>query len=363
MTAACTIHGTVTEYNGFYAGEPILVTGGAGFIGSNLVRKLVGLGAHVTVVDALLPSCGGSLFNLSAIRESIYLSITELQDVEGITSLVRGQKIIFNLAGQVSHEKSMRDPVGDLKNNYWGHCCLLENCRKNNPEARIIFTGTRQVYGRPRYLPVDEDHPLDPIDVNGINKLAAARLHTLYHEVYGMWTSVLQLTNTYGPYQSINDAGQGFTGWLIGQALRGETISLYGDGQQQRDLTHVDDVVHALLLAGMDRNSSGQVFNLGGEMISLLDFARLLGEFLPVSIELIPFPEERRRIDIGSYVADWRKICLRLGWIPRVALREGIRSTLNFYQSASGHYDHANSCASPDDRGSRSPAKLQTSSK
>ena len=317
----------------------VLVTGGAGFIGSNLVRRLVDLGARVTVVDSLLPDYGGNLFNLEGIRDRVWLSVTDMRDRNGLAYLVKGQEIIFNLAGQVSHQDSMQDPLTDLDINCRSQASLLEACRLHNPDVRIVYTSTRQIYGRPRYLPVDEDHPLEPVDVNGINKLAGERYHLLYHTVHGMWTSALRLTNTYGPRQLIRHSRQGFIAWFINRAIQGETIKLYGDGQQQRDLTHVDDVVDAILLASVNDAANGQVFNLGGEKVSLLDLAATLSTLCPrLRYETVPFPEERRKIDIGDYVARWDKIRRVLGWAPRVELGEGIRNTVEYYRRFGVHY-------------------------
>lgn len=328
-----------SEFDGYFAQRSILVTGGAGFIGSNLVRRLVDLGARVTVVDSLLPDYGGNLFNLDGVRDKIWLSVTDMRDANGMAYLVKGQEIIFNLAGQVSHQDSMLDPMNDLDINCRSQASLLDVCRRANPDVRIVYTSTRQVYGKPRTLPVDENHILQPVDVNGINKLAAERYHLLYHQVHGIWASVLRLTNTYGPRQLIRHARQGFIAWFIRQALDGKTIQLFGDGLQQRDMTYVDDVVDALLLASKSEAANGQVFNLGGETTSLLELARMLCELCPATrYERVPFPEERRRIDIGDYVANWEKIRRALGWEPRVCLADGLRRTIDYYRRYYANY-------------------------
>lgn len=317
----------------------MLVTGGAGFIGSNLVARLVGLGAQVTVIDSLLPDLGGNLFNLDGLRDRIWLSITDMRDANGLSYLVREQEVIFNLAGQVSHEDSMRDPLTDLDINCRSQAALLEICRQHNPRVRVVYSGTRQVYGRPHYLPVDEEHPLSPVDANGINKLAAERYHLLYQQVHGMWACVLRLTNTYGPRQLIRHHRQGFIAWFVRKALNRETIQLFGDGLQQRDMTYVDDVVDGLLLAAASDAASGQIFNVGGEPVTLLDLARMLCDLCPgATYTTVPFPEERRRIDIGNYVANWGKMRDRLGWAPRVPLAEGLRRTIEYYQRYGDHY-------------------------
>lgn len=327
------------ELQKHFAGRPVMVTGGAGFIGSNLAHRLVSMGARVTIVDSLRPDCGGNLFNLEGTRDQIWLRLTDLRDQDAMRQLVAGQEIIFNLAGQVSHEDSMRDPLNDLESNCRSHLCLLEACRRDNPDARIVLTSTRQVYGRPRYVPVDEHHPPDPVDVNGVNKLAGEHYHLLYGRAFGLWTAVLRLTNTYGPRLLIRHARQGFIAAFLAAALRGGEIQVFGDGRQQRDLTYVDDVVDALLLASVCEAAQAEVFNLSGQVTSLLDLARTLAAMCPpTSYRTVPFPEERRRIDIGSCVANATKIQSTLGWMPRVPLEEGLRRTLEYYRKHEAHY-------------------------
>ena len=253
---------------------------------------------------------------------------------------VRGQDILFNLAGQVSHIDSMRDPYTDLEINCRSQLWILESARKNNPEIKIVYAGTRQVYGKPKRLPVDEAHPLNPTDVNGINKISGELYHLVYHSVYGIRSSSLRLTNTYGPRQLIRHDRQGFIGWFIRQALLGEEIQLYGDGSQRRDFDFVDDVVSAFLVAGASDAADGQVFNLGGERpVSLLDVVKLMIEITGRgSYRLVPFPPDRKRIDIGDFYADATKIQQALGWQPRVGLQEGLTRTFEYYGRHKGHY-------------------------
>ena len=320
--------------------KKVLVTGGLGFIGSTLVRRLVELGAEVTVVDALIPDSGGNLFNVADVKERIELIIADVRDEAVAGRCVRGQDYLFNLVGQVSHIDSMHNPYIDLESNCRTHLAILEACRKHSPEVKIVFAGTRQQYGRPDYLPVDEEHPLHPRDINGIHKMTAEYYHLLYNRVYGIRTVSLRLTNTYGPRQLMRHDRQGFVYWFIRQAIDGETLRIFGDGSQLRDFTYVDDVVEAFLLAALSAEANGKVFNLGGEKpFSLLEFVRTLFEVCGGgSYTLVPFPEERCRIDIGSFYADYSKITRVLGWIPRVPLREGLRRTVAFYTSNKRHY-------------------------
>jgi UDP-glucose 4-epimerase len=323
----------------FYAGRRVMITGGLGFIGWNLAERLIGHGARVLVVDSLVPGHGGNLAHLESLRGRARINISDVRDEHGMRILVRGQSVIFNLAGQVSHIDSMRDPYADLEVNCRAQLSLLEACRHNNPEARVVFAGTRQVYGRPDRLPVDESHPVRPTDVNGVNKMAGEWYHILYSNVYGVRASSLRLTNTYGPGQLLRHNRQGFIGWFIRQALDGEEITLFGDGEQLRDLTYVDDVVKAFLVAGCDPAADGQIFNLGGEVISLRRLVELLIELTGQgSYRLIPFPAEKRLIDIGSFYAEDRKIRSALGWERGVGLREGLERTLQFYRERRADY-------------------------
>jgi UDP-glucose 4-epimerase len=327
------------HYKESYRGRKVLVTGGLGFIGSNLCRALADLGAQVLAVDSLLPDYGGNLFNLDGYEGRVRINIADVRG-HGMEFLVKDQEVLFNLAGQVSHIDSMVDPFTDLEINGRSQLSILEAVRKGNPELKIVFAGTRQVYGRPQYLPVDEAHLLNPTDVNGINKIAGEFYHLVYHSVYGIRASSLRLTNTYGPRQLIRHNRQGFIGWFMRQATLGEEILLFGDGLQKRDFNHVDDVVDAFLRAGTMDAADGQVFNLGDEApVSLLDLARL---FIEVggrgSFRLVPFPLERKRIDIGDFYADTTKIRKALGWEPGVALRAGLEDTLAFYRAHQEHY-------------------------
>jgi UDP-glucose 4-epimerase len=329
----------VSGHREFYAGRRVLVTGGLGFIGSNLCRTLADLGASVMAVDSLLPGYGGNLFNLEGYEDKVRINIADVRG-HGMEYLVRDQEVLFNLAGQVSHLDSMADPITDLEINCASQLRLLEAVRKGNPELKIVYAGTRQVYGRALYLPVDEKHLLQPVDVNGINKISGEFYHLVYHQVYGIRASSLRLTNTYGPRQLIRHNRQGFIGWFVRQAALGEEILLFGDGRQLRDFNHVDDVVDAFLRAGASDAADGQVFNLGhAEPVALLDLVKLLLEVAGGGrYRLVPFPPERKRIDIGDFHADTTKVHETLGWRPSVPLREGLASTIEYYRRHREHY-------------------------
>lgn len=324
MTAASKFHGA-----------RVLITGGLGFIGSRLARRMCSWGADVTIVDSLIPEYGGNLHNIAGIRGRIAVNITDVRDRHALRHLVRGQDYLFNLAGQTSHCDSMTDPFTDLEINATSQLAILEACRHGNPGARIVFAGTRQVYGRPRYLPVDEDHPLSPVDVNGINKLSGEWYHLLYHSVYGLPVSVLRLTNTYGPGMRIKDARQTFLGIWLRRVLQDEPFAIFGDGSQRRDFTYVDDAVEALVEAAGNDAALGRAFNLGGaEVLSLRDLAGLLVDLNGRgTVEFVPFPPERRAIDIGDYYGSYARFQAATGWRPRVPLREGLARTLAYYRT------------------------------
>jgi UDP-glucose 4-epimerase len=322
-----------------FADKHVLITGGAGFIGSNVAIRLAGLGAVVTVMDSMLPGYGGNLFNLESVRERITVNFSDMRDSHSLSYLVKGKDYIFNLAGQVSHQDSMLDPMMDMEINVKAQLVLLEACRHHNPGAVIVYASTRQFYGTPEYLPVDERHPINPPDINGINKLAGEQYHTLYSRVYGMKTVSLRLTNTYGPRQLIKNARQGFIGWFVNRAVTGETLQLFGGGDQLRDFNHVDDVVEAFLLAAATPGCYGDYFNLSGDKASLYEVAeQLIKASGRGAVERIPFPEERKKIDIGSFYGNSDKFRNATGWQPRVQLEQGLADTAAYYLQYSRYY-------------------------
>ena len=329
-----------TDHIAFFGGKRVLITGGLGFIGSNLAHRLVALGADVLIVDSLIPEYGGNVFNVQGLEDQLRVNIADMRDEHGLRYLVQGQDVIFNLAGQVSHTDSMTDPYTDLEINARSQLSLLEACRHGNPAAKVVFASTRQIYGRPEYLPVDERHPLQPADVNGINKLAGEWYHMVYHQVYGLRTVSLRLPNTYGPRMRIRDARQTFIGWWFRQLLEGRTLSIYGDGLQVRDFNFVEDVVEALLMVAAHEVADGQIYNLGSDdPINLLNLARLMVEVNGGgTFELLPFPADRKRIDIGDYYGDYRRIRSKLGWRPMVGLRDGLTRTMDYFRANLEHY-------------------------
>lgn len=323
-----------------FAAANVLITGGLGFIGSALARRLVKLGANVTLVDSLIPEYGGNRFNVRDIHDKVTIDLTDVRDSAAMSSLIRNRHFLFNLAGQTSHLDSMTDPVTDLDINAAAQLHILEACRLHNRDLKIVFASTRQIYGRPEYLPVDEKHPIKPIDVNGINKVAGEWYHLLYNDVYKIRACALRLTNTYGPGMRVKDARQTFLGIWIRRLIEGKNIQIFGDGKQRRDFNFVSDVVDALLLAAASDAANGETFNLGdSEQITLEQLATLLIKLNKRGKhEMVPFPEDRKAIDIGDYFSDFRKIQTLLGWVPQTKLEDGLKETLQYYREHHAHY-------------------------
>jgi UDP-glucose 4-epimerase len=324
----------VIDHLGFYRGRRVLVTGGLGFIGSNLARRLVELGADVLLVDSLIPDYGGNLFNIAGIEHRLRVNVADVRQESTMNYLVRDREVIFNLAGQVSHIDSMIDPHTDLEINCRSQLTMLEACRRNNRTVKVVFAGTRQVYGRPERLPVDETHLVRPTDINGINKAAGEYYHLVYNNVFGVRACSLRLTNVYGPRQLIKHNRQGFIGWFIRLAVEGREIELFGDGSQLRDFVFVEDASDAFLRAGALDACNGEVFNVGGAApISLRDLVGLLIEVAGSgSVRFVEWPPDKKVIDIGSFYADSSKFTTGTGWRPAVDLREGLARTVAFYR-------------------------------
>ncbi|WP_280154580.1 NAD-dependent epimerase/dehydratase family protein [Piscinibacter sp. XHJ-5] len=323
-----------------FRGARVLITGGLGFIGSNLARRLVELGAQITLVDSLIPLYGGHLQNIADIRSQVTVNVCDVRDRFAMEYLVQNKDYLFNLAGQTSHLDSMTDPQTDLDINASAQLSILEACRRVNRDVRLVFASTRQLYGRPDYLPVDEKHPIRPVDVNGINKFAGEGYHLLYSQVHGIRSSVLRLTNTYGPGMRVKDARQTFLGIWVRQLIEGSPIKVFGDGTQLRDFNYVDDCVDALLRAATDDVAVGRIYNLGSaEVVSLKDLALMMTGLVPGGrFEVVPFPPERKAIDIGDYYSDFSLIQRELGWTPQVDLRNGLIRTIEYFKAHGRHY-------------------------
>ena len=327
-------------YLDHYRGRRVMITGGLGFVGSNLARRLVELGADVLLVDSLVPEYGGNMQNVAGLEERLRVNIADIRTEWSMRYLVKGHDLIFNLAGQVAHLDSMADPRTDLEINCRAQLTLLEVCRQENPGVKLVYASTRQIVGRPSYLPIDELHPRHPTDVNGINKMAGEDYHILYNNVYGLRASALRLTNTYGPRMLMKHGRQGFLPWFVRLAMDDQQIQLFGDGSQLRDFTYVDDAVDAFLRAGAMPEADGQVFNLGGERpYSLREAAELIiAAAGGGSLRVVPWPPEKKVIDVGSVYSDYSKIVDALGWRPTVTLPDGLRRMIGYYREYRDHY-------------------------
>jgi UDP-glucose 4-epimerase len=332
--------GGAEDLRAFYRDRRVMITGGLGFIGSNLAHQLAALGARVLIVDSLISEYGGNLFNIRGIEDRVTVNVADIRQQSTMNYLVREHSVIFNLAGQVSHIDSMQDPYTDLEINCRSQLTLLEACRRYNPTVKVVFAGTRQVYGRPESLPVTEAHLVRPTDVNGINKAAGENYHLVYNHVFGVRACSLRLTNVYGPRQLIKHNRQGFIAWFIRQVIENREIQLYGDGRQLRDFVYVADAADAFLRAGASDICNGQALNVGGnEPISLRDLVELLiavagsGRY-----RLVEWPPEKKAIDIGDFHADSSRVGRTLGWQPQTRLRDGLTRTIEYYRAHFHHY-------------------------
>jgi UDP-glucose 4-epimerase len=326
--------------NGFpeYAGRRVVVTGGLGFVGSNLAVRLAQLGASVSIVDSSVDGCGANEYNIAPIRGRVRLIPLDIADAEKFADEIREADLIFNLAGEISHTQSMQLPERDMALNAIAQLRFLQTCRRVRPGIRVVFAGTRQVYGRPEYLPVDETHPLQAVDFNAIHKLAAAQYHLLLSSRGEIDAAVLRLTNVYGPRMALRLPWQGFMGCFVRASLVGEPLPVFGDGMQLRDPLFVDDAVTAFLMAGAAERLPSRIYNVGGpEPLPLGGIAEILASG-PGSVVRVPFPERRKAIDIGSYWTDWSRIRRELGWQPATAFREGARRTLEYFRGRLEHY-------------------------
>jgi UDP-glucose 4-epimerase len=324
----------------FYKNRRVMITGGLGFIGSNLAHRLVALGADILLVDSLIPDYGGNLFNIAGITDRVRVNIADVRQASTMNYLVQDREIIFNLAGQVSHIDSLRDPHTDLEINCRSQLTLLEACRRHNPHAKVVYASTRQIYGRPSFLPVTEQHLVRPTDVNGINKAAGEYYHLVYNNVFGVRATALRLTNVYGPRQLIKHNRQGFIAWFIRLVLEDKEIQVFGDGSQIRDFVYVDDAVSAFLAAGVSDACNGEAFNVGGdEHISHRDLVEMLIALAGTGrYRFVEWPPEKKAIDIGSFYADSSRFIQACGWRSTVPLREGFARTLAFYRQHMSHY-------------------------
>ncbi len=323
-----------------FKGRNILITGGLGFIGSNLAIRLIELGAHVTLVDNMLPRQGGNLFNIEPIKDEVHVNFSDIRNELSMNHLVQGKDYIFHLAGQVNHVDSMRNPIQDLDINCKGTLVLLEACAHHNRDVRIIFAGTRGEYGKSVKIPVDEDHPTNPVGVYAVTNLTAEKMVLVYHNVKGLQGICLRITNTFGPRHQMMHDEYGVLNWFIRKALDNEAIPVFGDGTILRDFLYIDDLVEALLACAISPKAYGDVYNVGsGRGISFRDLAeKIVAIAGSGNVAYVPFTRERKEVEPGDYVADISKIRQIVGWSPHVPLEEGIRKTVAYYRLYREHY-------------------------
>jgi len=315
-------------------GQRVLVLGGLGFFGSNIVHKCVGLGAEVTVFDAMIEPYGFNLANLKGIEKKVGLLKQDMRNFGDLSKAVKEKDLIFNCAGQVSHVDSMKEPFLDIELNIVANLNLLEACRKFNGNAKIVYAGTRAQVGKAEYTPIDEKHPTNPVDVYGIDKLTAEKYLLLYSSAYGIKGVSIRSTNGFGPRHQMKHGLYGILNWFIRLALEGKTISVYGTGEQLRDYLYIDDIVNAMVSCGQSEKANGQIYNVSsGKGIKFIEMVKKIIEFSGKGkYELKPFPEERKMIETGDVVLSYKKINRELGWEPLTSFDDGLKKTIDFYK-------------------------------
>ena len=323
-----------------FNGARALVTGGMGFIGSNLAIALSQLGSHVTIVDAMIPGYGGNLFNIEPVRDRVTVNFSDIRDTNVMNYLVEGQDYIFHLAGQVDHVLSLTDPFPDIDMNIKGTAVVMEACKQYNPQARVIYTGTRGQYGPVVSLPVNEAAPTHPRGIYEISNLAAEKIVLVYHEIHGVCSVALRLTNIYGPRAQMHHSRYGVVNWFVRLAVESETIPVFGDGKIKRDFLYVDDCVEALLACAINESTYGEVLNVGVDHPT--DFIELAETVVNVCgngrWEFAPFSPERKAQEPGDYYSDISKIRSLTGWQPRTTLEAGLMATVDYYRKYKQHY-------------------------
>jgi UDP-glucose 4-epimerase len=323
-----------------FAGRKALVTGGMGFIGSNLAIELARAGAEVTVVDAMIPGYGGNLFNVAPVRDAVTLNFADIRDANTMNYLIRGQDFVFHLAGQVDHVLSLTDPFPDIDMNIRGTAVVMEACKKHNPGARVIYTGTRGQYGPAVKLPVDETAPTSPKGIYEISRLSAEKIVQVYHDIHGVRSVLLRLTNVYGERAQMRHSRYGVVNWFVRLAIDGDAIQVFGDGSILRDYLYVGDCVRALLQCAASDAAYGEVFNVGVDRPTT--FVELAETLIAVagsgSWQFAPFSPERKAQEPGDYYSDIGKIRRLVGWSPTVGLEEGLRRTVDYYRRHRSEY-------------------------
>jgi UDP-glucose 4-epimerase len=323
-----------------FKGRRVLITGGAGMLGSSLAHRLVQLGSQVTVLDAMFPHFGGNVFNFAGIQDDIRFVRGDIRDEAIVRECVEDVEYVFNLAAQVSYIDSNTDIMTDLDINCRGQIKLLEACKATGAHQRVVFASSRFVYGRIEYNPVDEKHPLNCLSIYGIHKLAGEKYHRFFYDMYRIPTICLRISNPYGPRQQMKHSKYGIVNWFIRLALEGKPLTIYGKGLQARDYVYVNDIAEAFLLAALSDKTSGQVYNVGsGQGVRFRDMARLIAEIIPgTSVMETEWNPGSYFVETGDYVSDITKVRQDTGWSPKVSLREGIELTVDYYKRHKDFY-------------------------
>jgi UDP-glucose 4-epimerase len=323
-----------------FKNKKVLVTGGLGFVGSNLSIKLAALGADVLIVDNMLPREGGNLFNIEPVKDKVQINISDIRNADSMNHLVKGMDYIFHIAGQVNHVDSVKNPLNDLSINVEGTLIIMEALRKNNPSAKVIFTGTRGEYGSSLKLPVTESHAINPIGIYAITNFAAERIVLTYHNLHNVKSVCLRITNTYGPRHQMAHDEYGVFNWFIRKSMDNEVIPLFGDGRILRDYLYIDDLVESLVETALNDNVYGEVYNIGsGIPVSFIELANKIIEISGNGkVDYTEFTSERKALEPGDYYADITKIKKAIKWEPKISLDDGIKKTIEYYSKNKKHY-------------------------
>lgn len=323
-----------------FAGKKVMITGGLGMIGSTIARKLVPLGARVTLVDAFIEPYGANDFNIEDVQSQVQISVTDIRDKDAIRHLVKGQDIIFNLAGQVSHNDSLNNPFLDADINYIGHLNVLECVRENAPDAVVLFAGSRLQFGRIEKNPVDESHPLRPRTPYALNKTAAENMYLFYNQIHQLRCVVFRIANPYGPRSQMKHSKYSMVNWFIRQAMDNQVIRVFGDGLQVRDYIYVDDLAEAFIRASVSDKCMGKVFNVGsGVGVRFRDMAGTIVHAAKGGrVEFVPWPTDYINVETGDYVTDIARIRGAIDWKPATDFNAGVELTCEYYRQNKSHY-------------------------
>lgn len=320
-------------------GKNVLITGGLGFIGSNIARRCVELGASVTIYDVLDPRSGGNMYNVRTFEKDAQIVLNDIRAFEGVSAVIRGQDLLFNCAAYTSHPNSMKEPLIDIDVNCKGVINVLEAVRRFNRDCKVIHVGTSTQIGKMVFSPITEEHPEFPVDIYSANKSASEKYVLVYGSAYRLRTTCVRLANVFGPRSNIRSADFGFMNYFIGLGLQGKTITVFGEGKQLRTITYVDDVVEALLAAALSDEANGQAFfAVGDRQCTVAEIAKEIVEVIGGRVQHVEWPRDRESIEIGDAIISNEKIRTRLGWRAQIGLAEGLERTRDYFKPLLSHY-------------------------